>query len=93
MPPECFQHTSYKPKPMDIWALGVSIYCCVFGKLPFPGETENDMIESIRNQEVKIPEECEDDLKQALITLLTKDPANRPTISQVQEMPWFKVNL
>lgn len=35
-PPECFnQGRSYKPKPVDIWSLGVSIYCMMFGKLPF----------------------------------------------------------
>ena len=83
MPPECFNHTKYKPKPMDIWALGVSIYCCFFGKLPFVGDTENEMVENIRNLEVKIPEECSDDLRQALISLLTKDPENRPSISEV----------
>ena len=36
MPPECFKDGKpYKPKPMDIWAVGVSIYTLMFGKLPF----------------------------------------------------------
>lgn len=74
MPPECFGHQSYKPKPMDIWALGVSIYCCLFGKLPFEGANENEMKENIKNQEVEIPEECPPDLSLALISLLNKDP-------------------
>lgn len=25
----------HKPKPLDLWALGVSIVCVVFGNLPF----------------------------------------------------------
>lgn len=28
-PPECFQGKSYLPKPCDVWALGVSIYCLI----------------------------------------------------------------
>ena len=26
LPPESFGHQKYKPKPMDLWALGVSIF-------------------------------------------------------------------
>jgi len=36
-PPEVLNHQmgGYKPKPCDIWAMGVSIYCLMFDKLPF----------------------------------------------------------
>ena len=36
--PECLNSGPYKPKPTDIWALGVSIYVMVFGQVPFGGK-------------------------------------------------------
>lgn len=36
MAPECFNKGKpYRPKPTDIWAIGVSIYVLMFDKLPF----------------------------------------------------------
>lgn len=34
MAPECFSSSSYRPKPLDIWAVGVSIYALMFDRLP-----------------------------------------------------------
>lgn len=28
-------NASYLPKPIDVWALGVTIYACVYKRLPF----------------------------------------------------------
>lgn len=28
-PPECFANKPYKPKPMDVWALGITIYAYI----------------------------------------------------------------
>jgi hypothetical protein len=35
--------------PLDIWALGVSIYCVMFDTLPFPGP---EMDKQIKEDEV-----------------------------------------
>lgn len=34
-PPEVFAAAKFRAKPLDVWALGVSIYSVVFGKIPF----------------------------------------------------------
>jgi len=33
--PEVFKGGSFRAKPLDVWAFGVSIYTLVFGILPF----------------------------------------------------------
>lgn len=42
---ECNTAEEFKPKPLDIWALGVSMYAYVTLKLPFYAEVESELNE------------------------------------------------
>ena len=33
----------HRPLPLDLWSLGVSIVCVVFGHLPFPGKSQAEI--------------------------------------------------
>jgi len=33
--PECHKLGEFKPRPLDVWALGVCIYCFIYERLPF----------------------------------------------------------
>jgi serine/threonine protein kinase len=77
--------------PLDIWALGVSLYIMIFDALPFPGP---DMDKQIKENEVQFPADVEvsDDLINLIKALLEKDPEKRPNIEQVFENhPWLHV--
>ncbi|KAF7793710.1 hypothetical protein EIP86_004826 [Pleurotus ostreatoroseus] len=43
-------------KAIDVWALGVTIYCLLFGRLPFNGESEFAIYRSIKEDDWSIPE-------------------------------------
>lgn len=81
---------------IDIWSLGVVIYCLFFHQLPFEGHNEFSLFKLIVNGELKFPRTREsshvriEDLKelellQDLIRrLLSKDPNQRPTLTEIK---------
>lgn len=50
-----------KPRPkitgaIDVWALGVTLYCLIFARCPFIGDNEYELFRNISNQPLFIPE-------------------------------------
>ena len=66
-------------KPLDIWALGVSFYAFLYLKVPFYGESMNEMIKSITENEVLFGKErkLSEDLKRILLRMMEKDVEKR----------------
>jgi len=80
----------YSGKLADIWALGVTLYSLVFGKVPFYDENILALYNKIRIHDVKIPDQFEisTELEDLIKRMLTKDPNNRITLSQIKEHDW-----
>jgi len=92
--PECLTG-DHRPMPLDVWALGVSIVCVVYGKLPFPADASVAELENaISTLEPAYPEgiEVSGELKAVLADLLEKDPSKRITIQEaIDKHDWLKV--
>lgn len=79
----------------DIWALGVTLYCFVYLKLPFFEDSLIGLINAIEGKDPTFLEtrKISDELKDLLLKLLEKDPSKRIKLADVKNHEWFKANL
>eukprot|EP00250_Pteridium_aquilinum_P033073 c5174_g1_i1 orf=535-1746(+) len=87
--PECCTGVPYHGKPADIWALGVTLYCMVFGCYPFIGDTLHDMYDKIVHEPLCIPNGSSPNLVNLLEGLLRKEPDMRMSLEEVVCHPWL----
>ncbi|POG62636.1 kinase-like domain-containing protein [Rhizophagus irregularis DAOM 181602=DAOM 197198] len=83
-------------KAIDIWALGVTLYCFVFGQCPFIADTEFELFFNvIPKQPLEFPNDIPitDDLRDLFTKLLEKDPNKRITLEEVKKHPWVIADL
>ncbi|KAG1454947.1 hypothetical protein G6F56_007194 [Rhizopus delemar] len=76
-------------KAIDVWALGVTLYCLLFGQCPFTASSEFELFEIIPYQPLTFPFAIEDDLQDLLKSLLEKLPEKRITLDKVKSHPWL----
>ncbi|PWA68900.1 protein kinase, ATP binding site [Artemisia annua] len=86
--PECCLGQNYHGKTADIWAVGVTLYCMIFGQYPFLGDTLQDTYDKIVNNTLLLPEDMNPLLKNLIEGLLCKDPMQRMTLEAVSLHPW-----
>jgi [calcium/calmodulin-dependent protein kinase] kinase len=68
--------------------MGVTLYCLAFGCIPFEKSGMLDLYDSIKNDEVKIPDHCNRELRDLLEKLLEKDPSRRIEMDEIRVHPW-----
>ncbi|PRW33969.1 calcium calmodulin dependent kinase kinase 1 [Chlorella sorokiniana] len=83
-------HARYRGRPADVYALGGCLYSFVLGRIPFKADTVLELFEVVQSQPVTFPPDvpASDMLKNLLLRMLEKDPAQRLTLSQVMSHPW-----
>ncbi|KAI5857230.1 kinase-like domain-containing protein [Tricharina praecox] len=100
---------------IDVWALGITLFCFIFGRLPFMAESEFKLFRCIAEEELVIPlrrirphkpelapdhiltpeeleeyetEAVDEDLRDLIKRLLTKNPSKRILLKEVKRHPW-----
>ncbi|XP_061575629.1 calcium/calmodulin-dependent protein kinase kinase 1b isoform X2 [Cololabis saira] len=85
---------SFSGKALDVWAMGVTLYCFVFGTCPFYDEYIVSLHNKIKNKLVEFPDTplISSELKDLIEKMLEKDPTTRITIPEVKLHPWVTEN-
>lgn len=81
---------NFSGKALDIWAMGVTLYCFVFGQVPFKDEFPLALHNKILKDPIKFPTNIKitDSLKDLIQKMLNKNPDNRITLPQIKLNPW-----
>jgi protein-serine/threonine kinase len=93
MAPELLGSDCRHGRLVDVYGLGVLVYCMLTGKPPFYSENRNELIQNILEAELTFPEVVKDELAQDLMRkLLEREPARRIGCNQtidIQEHVFF----
>lgn len=71
------------PTKEDVWALGVTLYQLLFGKLPYVGENLYEVVNAIKTTELQIPETCDKEVELLIRKMLTIDPRSRISMTDL----------
>ncbi|NXW10429.1 KKCC1 kinase, partial [Fregetta grallaria] len=93
MAPEAISDTgkSFSGKALDVWAMGITLYCFVYGKCPFIDEYILGLHNRIKNKPVEFPEEAQisEELKELILHMLDKNPETRITVPEIKVHLWL----
>ncbi|KAI8334413.1 kinase-like domain-containing protein [Chlamydoabsidia padenii] len=90
-PPECTTTQSNNETATDIWCLGMTLYCMVYGKLPYDSSHSIDLYHHIATL-TSIPHESDTmdpQLCHLIDQMLKISPTDRITLDQIKCHPWF----
>lgn len=87
--PEMLQGKRYLGPEVDVWSMGVILYCLLTGTLPFDDDDEAVMKEKVIKGKYEDPVWLSTDARDLVRNILEVDPAKRLTIPQILASPWF----
>ncbi|KAK9376102.1 kinase-like domain-containing protein [Lipomyces chichibuensis] len=98
--PELCYNDPDLPRPqitnkIDIWALGVTLFCLLYGRCPFTADNEFELFNVIATDPLLFPEtpNVPESAKNLLRNLLEKDPEKRMSIDEIKRDPWVLEGL
>ena len=87
--PEILKGYPYDGFKTDIWCCGIILYAMLCGYLPFDGDDNQEIFQSIVECEPEFPDFLEDDSINLLIWLLNPEPRERITIEEIKLHPFY----
>ena len=82
--PEVLRENKYNPTPVDIWGIGIILYCMVCGELPFEDEKEDILIRKVTLCNYTCPIFVNQIFKSLFRRILCPNPNDRLTIDKIK---------
>lgn len=76
---------------VDVWAAGITLYCFLYGRVPWSPPSVTELYEQIKTEPVPLSDEVgvSEEARDLLTCMLSKDPVERITIARIREHPWL----
>lgn len=87
--PEILQGKEYLGPGVDIWAMGIILYCLVVGRQPWDGANAEELISSILEDGLEIPENISDECVNLILAMLRVKEDDRIPLSAMRHHPWI----
>ena len=89
--PEIISDKGYKNFSVDIWSLGVLLYCMISGQMPFRADTKETLNQLILEAHFEYPIDIipSEDLKDLISKMIERDPDRRITIEGIFQHNWL----
>ncbi|XP_074828911.1 calcium/calmodulin-dependent protein kinase kinase 2 isoform X3 [Natator depressus] len=96
MAPETLSETRkiFSGKALDVWAMGITLFCFVFGQCPFMDERILSLHSKIKTQPLEFPDQPDitEDFKDLIMQMLDKNPESRISVPEIKLHPWVTKN-
>ena len=95
LPPEALKAQRVDADPaIDIWSMGVILYFCIYGTIPFRGGTEKEIINNIIKKKPPFPKgkkKISESCINLILQMLNKDPKSRIKMNDIYADEWFNM--
>ncbi|XP_045172818.1 calcium/calmodulin-dependent protein kinase kinase 1-like isoform X2 [Mercenaria mercenaria] len=92
MAPEALKEEkeNFSGKGLDIWAMGITLYCFIYGHCPFEDDMPLSLHKKILKDPVIFPEKpaISEGIKDLILKMLDKNPETRITLPNIKLHPW-----
>ncbi|KAI0138135.1 Pkinase-domain-containing protein [Hypoxylon sp. NC0597] len=89
--PELIAKKGYRAETVDIWSLGIILYACMTGRLPFDGNNQSEVLSSIEKGLYHLPEFLSDEAQDLVGGILILDPKERLSSRELWQHPLVRM--
>ena len=82
--PEMLRGNKYKPYPIDVWGIGIVLYCMVCGALPFEDTKEDDLIRKVVQCDYNCPYYINQNVRALFKRIFCSNPNERITMEELK---------
>ena len=82
--PEMLRGNKYKPYPIDVWGIGIILYCMICGALPFEDIKEDDLIRKVIQCDYNCPYYVNQNVRTLFKRIFCQNPNERITMEEIK---------
>jgi len=87
--PEILRGEEYVGPGVDIWSIGVILYCLVVGRQPWDADNAEGLINAILEDGLEVPSGLSDECVDLLLQMLRVSEYDRIPIAKIRTHPWI----